>query len=163
MQYLSNPLTLACPSKTSRQCRIFCRSHVQKSTKNPLFTAFCSILMDFPINLRPKIWQVDNPPNLICPFKISHQCHFFCRSHAQKSIKNRLFREFSAFSKKNPDIGNIGWVVNSPVGCVSFLPTAKEPVALTMSLTQNIIFSTVPESKTQRQGGKQLCTNQKEG
>ena len=97
--YGDNTLGLVCPCKISRQCSYFCRSHVQKSTKKRVFTAFCSILTDFELRQRLEIWYVDNTHALVCPCIISSKCFYFCGSHVQKSTKNAFLQHFAAYRR----------------------------------------------------------------
>ena len=90
-------LTLNCPCKISRQCSYFCRSCVQKCSKNCVFTAFCSILTTFQMTYRPEIWYVYTLLNRVCSRKISSQCCIYFRSHVQK---RHFYSIFTAFFQK---------------------------------------------------------------
>ena len=97
--YGDNTLGLVCPCEISHQCSYFCRSHVQKSTKKCIFTAFCSILTDFELRQRLEIWYVDNTHALVCPCIIPSKCSYFCGSHVQKSTKNAFLQHFAAYRR----------------------------------------------------------------
>ena len=95
--YVDNTHALVCPCIISRRCFYFCRSHVQKSTKKCIFTAFYSILSDFKMTQRLEIWYVNTPPNRVCSSKISSQYHLFCRSYVRK---RHFYSIFTAFYQK---------------------------------------------------------------
>ena len=63
------------------QCRNFFGSYVQKGGKNGIYTAFCSILANFPIRSRHEIWWAYSGHIPACPWQISRQCYVFMSGH----------------------------------------------------------------------------------
>ena len=70
---------------------------LQKSPKNRFFTAFCSILTNVQMTQRLNIWYVYTTTHLVCPNRISSQCHLFCGSYIRK---RHFYSIFTAFIQK---------------------------------------------------------------
>ena len=74
---------------------------LQKSPKNRFSTAFCSILTNVQMTQRLNIWYVYTTTHLVCPNRISSQCHLFCGSYIRK---RHFYSIFTAFSRQPRDL-----------------------------------------------------------